>query len=95
MAGASPGDFGTTLSQAGWLPVLRTLGTNPWFGGRLLVPRAGTVFDAEGTLVSDEVRELLRRFVHGFVGLRSRDPPRRPGRLARSRRAGWTGAPGG
>src|SRR3569833_2786107 len=25
--GASPGNFGTTLSQAAWLPVLRTLGT--------------------------------------------------------------------
>src|SRR5215475_13438442 len=28
--GASPGGFGTTLSQAAWLPVLRTLGTQFW-----------------------------------------------------------------
>ena len=31
--GASPGGFGTLLSQTAWLPVLKTLGTNPWFGG--------------------------------------------------------------
>jgi len=34
--GASPGGFGTTLSQAAWLPVMRTLGTQTWFGGRLM-----------------------------------------------------------
>ena len=28
--------------------------------------RAGAAFDAEGALVSDEVRERLRRFVGGF-----------------------------
>jgi len=37
--GASPGGFGTILAQAAWLPVLRTLGTRPWFGGRLMVSR--------------------------------------------------------
>src|SRR3977135_1947792 len=29
LIGASPGGFGTILSQAAWLPVLRTLGTRP------------------------------------------------------------------
>src|SRR6202051_2225235 len=43
--GASPGNFGTTLSQTAWLPVLRTLGTSPWFGGRLMLSRAGEAFD--------------------------------------------------
>jgi len=47
--GASPGGFGTILSQNAWLPVLRTLGTNPWFGGRLLVSRAQNVFDEQGS----------------------------------------------
>ena len=42
--GASPGGFGTVLSQHAWLPVLRTLGTTPWHGGRLLVSRVGSVF---------------------------------------------------
>src|SRR5215212_9110948 len=43
--GASQGGFGTILSQNAWLPVLRTLGTKPWFGGRLMVSRAQSVFD--------------------------------------------------
>src|SRR5579863_10403977 len=48
--GASPGNFGTTLAQSAWLPVLRTLGTQPWFGGRLMVSRAASVFDESGAL---------------------------------------------
>src|SRR6516164_2580554 len=40
MIGASQGGFGTILSQNAWLPVLRTLGTRAWFGGRLQVSRA-------------------------------------------------------
>jgi chromate reductase, NAD(P)H dehydrogenase (quinone) len=35
--GASPGGSGSVLSQNAWLPVSRTLGTTPWYGGRLLV----------------------------------------------------------
>src|SRR5206468_7793429 len=58
--GASPGGFGTILSQNAWLPVLRTLGTRPWFGGRLLVSRAATVFDETGRIVNDATKEQLR-----------------------------------
>ena len=65
--GASPGGFGTILSQAAWLPVLRTLGTRPWFGGRLMVSRAAQVFDDSGTLVDPKVLEQLREFLRGFV----------------------------
>jgi len=65
--GASPGPFGTLLSQTAWLQVLRTLGTKPWFGGRLLVSRAGSVFDPSGAITDDKVREQLRQFVAGFV----------------------------
>jgi len=65
--GASPGGFGTILAQDAWLPVLRTLGTRPWFSGRLMVSRAGSVFDAEGKLVDDKIREQLQRFLEGFV----------------------------
>ena len=36
--------------------------------GRLMVSRAGTVFDADGHLVDDRVREQLDQFVQGFVG---------------------------
>lgn len=65
--GASPGGFGTTLSQNAWLPVLRTLRTRPWFGGRLMVSRAGDVFDDTGALADEQVREQLRQFVEGFA----------------------------
>jgi chromate reductase, NAD(P)H dehydrogenase (quinone) len=65
--GASPGGFGTILSQEAWLPVLRTLGTRPWFGGRLLVSRAATVFDESGRIVNDATREQLRQFIDGFL----------------------------
>ena len=67
LIGASPGGFGTVLSQAAWLPVLRTLGTRPWFGSRLLVSRAQQVFDAQGALQDLQVREQLEQFLRGFV----------------------------
>ncbi len=65
--GASPGGFGTTLAQAHWLPVLRTLGTRPWFDGRLLVSRAGSVFGPEGQLQDEGIRKQLTEFVQGFA----------------------------
>lgn len=65
--GASPGGFGTVMAQAAWLPVLRTIGTYPWFGGRLLVPRAGQVFDESMSLVDASVHEQLRDFIAGFA----------------------------
>src|SRR5438477_9070173 len=58
--GASPGGFGTLLAQNAWLPVLRTLETRPWFGGRLLVSRAGGVFDPKGNLVDEGTKKKLR-----------------------------------
>jgi chromate reductase len=67
LMGASPGAFGTTLSQAAWLPVLRTLGTSPWFGGRLMLAHANDAFDAALVLKDAAVQERIRRFVSGFV----------------------------
>jgi NAD(P)H-dependent FMN reductase len=65
--GASPGGFGTILGQEAWLPVLRTLGTRPWFGGSLLVSRAATVFDERGRIMNDATKEQLRQFIDGFM----------------------------
>jgi NAD(P)H-dependent FMN reductase len=65
--GASPGGFGTVLAQSAWLPVFRTLGSQLWAGGRLLVSHAGDVFDPSGAIADEKVREQLRRFVHGFA----------------------------
>lgn len=65
--GASPGGFGTILSQAHWLPVLRTLRTRQWHGGRLMVSRAGAAFDADGNLTDTKVRDNLRAFLKDFA----------------------------
>jgi NAD(P)H-dependent FMN reductase len=65
--GASPGGFGTIFAQNAWLPVLRTLGTRPWFGGRLMVSRAHTLMDTERALVDQATRERLSEFLAGFV----------------------------
>ena len=65
--GASPGGFGTTLSQAAWLPVLRTLGAQFWAGGRLQVARAGSVFDDAGNLKDAEIEERVKQFLAGYV----------------------------
>ena len=66
LIGASPGGFGTLLSQSAWLPVLRTLGTRAWFGGRLQVSHAGQVFNASGELVDEKIRAQLSEFLGGF-----------------------------
>jgi NAD(P)H-dependent FMN reductase len=65
--GASPGNFGTVLSQTAWLPVLRTLGMRPWFRQLLYVGSAGKVFDASGKLADDAIRQRLRKYMEGFV----------------------------
>jgi chromate reductase len=67
LMGASPGGFGTILSQSAWLPVLRTLGAEPWSGSRLLVPRAQSLFDEAGRLTDGKLRGQLKSFVEGFV----------------------------
>ena len=67
LLGASPGGFGTILSQNAWLPVLHTLGAELWSEGRLLVSRANSAFDDQGKLSDEKVRTQLKSFVEGFV----------------------------
>ncbi|PTM92840.1 NADPH-dependent FMN reductase [Mycoplana dimorpha] len=67
IAGASPGNFGTVLSQEAWLPVMRTLRTRPWFGMKLMVSKAGSVFDSDGRIVDEATDKRLRDFVESFV----------------------------
>ena len=66
------GQYGTTLSQTAWLPVLRTLRMQPWFEGRLMVARAGMVFNEALVLTDEQTRTRLREFVLGFVKFCSR-----------------------
>ena len=67
MIGATPGPGGTGMAQAAWLPVLRTLGTLPFFGARLLVAHAGKVFDEHGALTDAAVRGQLEKYVAAFA----------------------------
>lgn len=67
LAGASPGNFGTILSQNAWLAVMRTLGADLWSGKRLMLPKVATLFDNEGKLTDEETRERVRGFVTAFA----------------------------
>ena len=64
-AGATPGQGGTRLSQAAWLPVVRTLGILPWFESLLMISGAREVFDASGAITDEATRERVHRFAEG------------------------------
>ena len=66
LTGATPGPGGTALAHVAWLPVLRTLGTQTWFGPRVYVSNAAKVFDTEGRIVDDAVRASVAKFLSGF-----------------------------
>jgi NAD(P)H-dependent FMN reductase len=68
LIGATPGLGATSLAQAAWLPVFRTLRMQPWFGERLTVASAKKVFDADGTLTDEAIRDRLASFIRGFAG---------------------------
>lgn len=65
LIGASPGGFGTILSQNAWLPVLRTLGCE-LYGGRLMLSRAGQAV-ADGKLADEAARKTLAAYLAGFA----------------------------
>lgn len=76
LAGTTPGAFGTVLSQGAWLPVFRTLGAELW-PGRLMAPRAETVFAANGQIRDDTTLKAVRNFALGlaqFVRVRNTEP---------------------
>lgn len=65
--GASPGGFGTILSQNAWLPVMKTLGARQWSGGKLMLSRAHQAFDSDGNLADENNRRQLSGFLQGFA----------------------------
>lgn len=71
--GATPGLGGTGLAQAAWLPVLRTLGTLPFFGARVQVSSAAKVFDDQGRLVDPTVRGQLEKYMAAFAAFVARN----------------------
>jgi NAD(P)H-dependent FMN reductase len=66
LIGATPGKGGTRFAQAAWLPVLRALGVQPWFGKSLYVAEVGGAFD-EGELVDADIQKRLQEYMTGFV----------------------------
>lgn len=65
--GATPGMGGTMLAQGAWLPVLRALGTAPYFGAKLHVSNAGKVFDESGLVTDEKVKTQISTFMRGFA----------------------------
>jgi chromate reductase len=66
--GATPGGFGTVQSQDALLSVLRAFQVQMWFGGRLMVSKAGSLFDAQGQLQDEALKTQLQDFLQGFAG---------------------------
>jgi chromate reductase len=67
LLGASPGGWGTILSQAAWLPVLRTLRMRLWVGdGPFYVSSAGKVIES-GMVTDEALQQRLARYVAAFA----------------------------
>lgn len=67
LVGASPGSFGTLLSQNAWLAVLHTLGCRTFSEKRLMVSRAHTLFDGEGKLTDEATAKRLGDLLAAFA----------------------------
>lgn len=66
LMGATPGTWGTKLSQAAWLPVFRSLDVIPWVGGQLYVAKASSLFE-DGRLIDEGTRKRVGEFLEGFA----------------------------
>jgi chromate reductase, NAD(P)H dehydrogenase (quinone) len=67
LVGASPGNFGTLLSQNAWLSVLHTLGCRTFSEKRLMVSRAHTLFDGDGKLTDEATAKRLGDLLVAFA----------------------------
>ena len=65
--GATPGPGGTIQMQLAWLPVLRALGTVPFFGARVMLAHAGKVFDEQGKIHDPAVRAQVQQYIADFA----------------------------
>lgn len=66
LIGATPGRGGTRFAQDAWLQVFRALALTPYFDGALYLDQAGSKFES-GRLVDPKTRELLAKYLSGFV----------------------------
>ena len=56
-----------TVRPPGLDTVQVTLGARPWFGQKLMAAKAGSLFDADGSLTDAATRERLAKYLAGFV----------------------------
>lgn len=77
LGGASPGGFGTNLSQVAWLPVLRALGLRLYAEKTFFASRAHTLFGPDGRLADEPTRARLKELVEGLAEFAVRNPRRR------------------
>lgn len=75
IVGTSPGGFGTVLAQAAWLPVVRTLGMQPWFGSRITLAHSNQAFSPDGELIDIQQARTLKEFLAGFAEFVARVRP--------------------
>ena len=62
----------TTIAKLAYR--FRTLGARLWSQGRLMVPRANTVFAADGSLSDPKIRAALTTFLQGYVAFVESSP---------------------
>ncbi|HZF26961.1 MAG TPA: NADPH-dependent FMN reductase [Steroidobacteraceae bacterium] len=67
LIGATTTMGGTRLSQQALLQPFRNLDVHLWSGTLLYVVQANQAFDAQGKLIDDKVRQLLTKYMAGFV----------------------------
>jgi chromate reductase, NAD(P)H dehydrogenase (quinone) len=67
LIGATPGMGGTRQSQQALLQPFRQLDVRLFSSVLVYVVQAGSAFDAEGKLTDEKVRELLKKYMEGFV----------------------------
>jgi chromate reductase, NAD(P)H dehydrogenase (quinone) len=72
LLGATPGGLATLGSQNAWLPILKKLGAQVWSGGSIMLSRAPSLMDANGTYTDAATRKLLAEFVAGFTAFAAR-----------------------
>jgi chromate reductase, NAD(P)H dehydrogenase (quinone) len=67
LSGVTPGQGGTRLSQAAWLPTLRALGVRLFSAGALHVSSASSKFDESGDVSDPQLRARIGEFAAAFV----------------------------
>jgi NAD(P)H-dependent FMN reductase len=67
VTGVTAGRSGTRVAQTAWLPVLRRLGAEAWMGQELYVNEGAKVFDQDGNLVDEMIKNLTTKLMAGFA----------------------------